>query len=205
MSTSAPTRRPEVANGRLHPDALTGAGFATAGPEGEHAATGDQPPRALGHLAAAVPPTMAHPARDMVVIAEWAVPLFRIAIIAMTPLQLMRTGPIKFLVAALVAINAVMLYLGWRRRGPYSRGRPGIVFDLLFALLSMTLFVVLLPTRTYAQMLPNSPLPLANYLAPCAAALAVWTAPRPQAGHLRALHRLRDIVLVGTLLPLLAG
>ncbi|MBO0893325.1 MAG: hypothetical protein J2O39_03025 [Acidimicrobiales bacterium] len=152
-----------------------------------------------------MPPTMAHPARDMVVIAEWAVPLFRIAIIAMTPLQLMRTGPIKFLVAALVAINAVMLYLGWRRRGPYSRGRPGIVFDLLFALLSMTLFVVLLPTRTYAQMLPNSPLPLANYLAPCAAALAVWTAPRPQAGHLRALHRLRDIVLVGTLLPLLAG
>lgn len=156
-------------------------------------------------MAAIPPPARPHPARDMVVIAEWVIPLFRIAIIAMTPLQLMRTGPIKFLVAALVAINAVMLYLGWHRRGPYSRGRPGIVFDLLFALLSMTLFVVLLPSHTYARMLPDSPLPLANYLAPCAAALAVWSAPRPPAGRVRALHGLRDVILVGALLPLLAG
>lgn len=157
------------------------------------------------HPDASPPATKPHPAPDMVIIAEWALPLFRIAIIALTPVQFFASTPIKFLVAALVAINAVTLYLGWHRRGPYSRGRPGIVSDLLLALISMTIFVVLLPTRTYAGMLPDSPLPLANYLTPSAAALALWSAPRPQARHLRALQGLRDVILVGTLVPLLAG
>lgn len=141
----------------------------------------------------------------MVVIAEWALPLFRIAIIALTPVAFLRTTPIKLLVAALVVVNVVMLYLGWHRRGPYSRGAPGILFDLLLALVSMTVFVALLPAHTFAQGLPASPLPLANYLTPCAAALAVWSSPRRQARHLQGLWAVRDLVLVGLLVPLLAG
>lgn len=210
MSNTPPvtlsTRTSEgVATGAVHGGALSGMGPGPADPDGERVQTADGPTSSRRHLAATLSSTQPDPARNMVVVAEWAVPLFRIAIIAMTPVQFLGTAPIKLLVAALVAINAVMLYLGWHRRGPYSRGRPGIAFDLLLAVASMTLFVVLLPTRTYARMLPDSPLPLANYLAPCAAALAVWTAPRPPARTVRVLHVLRDVILVGALIPLLAG
>lgn len=191
--------------GTFHRDTLRSGGHRTSDPEDGQGQTPYGPRPSLSHPPATMPPTKAHPARDMVVIAEWTVPVFRASILATTPLQFLRVTPIQFLVAALVVINAVLLYLGWHHRGLYSRGGPGIVFDVLLALVSMALFAVLLPTRTYARGLPDAPLPLANFLAPCAVVLGLWRAPRPQARHVGALYGLRDIVLVGALIPLFAG
>lgn len=139
----------------------------------------------------------------MVILAEWAVPLFRLAILAMTPLHLLRTAPIRVLVGSLVAAYLVLLYLAWHRRGPYGRGPAGIVFDVALVVVVMVLFAALLPARTYAQPMPAAPLPLANFLAPCAAVLGLWPAPGPHR-HARALYVLRDVLVVGSLVPFFA-
>lgn len=139
----------------------------------------------------------------MVILAEWTVPLFRLAILAMTPLHLLRTVPIRVFVPSLVTAYLVLLYLAWHRRGPYARGWAGIVFDLLLTVFVMVLFAALLPTRSYAQALPEAPLPLANFLAPCAAVLGLWPAPGPHP-HARAFYVLRDVVVVGALVPFFA-
>lgn len=134
--------------------------------------------------------------------AEWTGSAFRIFNLATTDHRFDRTTRIHVLFAAMVAINTATLILSLRRRGPFTWGRAGVVFEIAESAGTMLLLAILLPARSYQSGLPGQ-LPLANYLCPLAVLLAIYR--RAAAGTGRAWRAvLSDLFLMGLLVPYFA-